>query len=123
MGVYYRTSRSFGCGYESVTELPEVPGIVARAYKTCRSSFRIQKVLYSYPGIVARGVVNSQKFRVRVLISYRTNISLGTGMKFLQNFRMFRVLCYGRTQLTEAPGAGMNVLQSLQEYLVRVLPG
>ena len=34
----YRTSRSFGYGYESGTELPEVSGIVARAYKTYRSS-------------------------------------------------------------------------------------
>ena len=34
----YRTSRSFGYGYGSVTELPEVRGIVARAYITYRSS-------------------------------------------------------------------------------------
>ena len=34
----YRTSRSFGYGYESVTELPEVPGIVAREYRTYSSS-------------------------------------------------------------------------------------
>ena len=32
-----RISRSFGYGYGSVTELTEVPGIVARAYKTHRS--------------------------------------------------------------------------------------
>ena len=37
MGVL-QTSGSFGYGYESVTELPEVPGIVARAYVTYRSS-------------------------------------------------------------------------------------
>ena len=30
----YKTSRSFGYGYGSVTELTEVPGIVARAYRT-----------------------------------------------------------------------------------------
>ena len=30
----YRTSRSFGYGYGCVTELTEVPGIVARAYRT-----------------------------------------------------------------------------------------
>ena len=33
----YRTSRSFGHGYESVTYIPEVPGIVARAYITHRN--------------------------------------------------------------------------------------
>ena len=38
-------------GYESVPELPEVPGIVARAYRTHRSSGRIQKVLYHTPGL------------------------------------------------------------------------
>ena len=34
----YRTSRSFGYRYESVTELLKVPSIVARAYRTYRSS-------------------------------------------------------------------------------------
>ena len=46
----YTTSRSFGYGYESVTELPEVSGVVARAYITDRRSGRVQKVLYPYPG-------------------------------------------------------------------------
>ena len=32
-------------GYESVTELPDIPGIVARAYRTHRSSGRVEKVL------------------------------------------------------------------------------
>ena len=51
----YRTSRSFGYGYESVTELPEVPGIVARAYRTHRSSGRARKVRYPYPGYCGTG--------------------------------------------------------------------
>ena len=75
-----RTSRSFGYGYGSVTELTEVPGIVARAYRTHRSSGRVQKMLYPYPGYC------------------------GTG----------------RTELTEVPGMGMNVLQSSQKLFVRV---
>ena len=33
----YRTRRSSGDRYESLTELPEVPGILARAYRTYRS--------------------------------------------------------------------------------------
>ena len=37
MGVL-QNFRSFGYGYESVTQPPEVPGIVARAYRTYRSS-------------------------------------------------------------------------------------
>ena len=76
----YRTSRSFGYGYGSVTKLTEVPGIVARAYRTYRSSGRVQKVLYLYPGYC------------------------GTG----------------RTELTEVPGTGMNVVQNSQKFRVRV---
>ena len=34
----YRAYRDSGYGYESLKELPNVPGIVARAYITCRSS-------------------------------------------------------------------------------------
>ena len=54
----YRTSRSFEYGYGSVTELKdieltEVPG----GHKKCCTRT---------PGIVVRGVQNSQKFRVRV---------------------------------------------------------
>ena len=33
--------RSSGYEYESLTELPEVPGIVARAYRTYRSSGQV----------------------------------------------------------------------------------
>ena len=76
----YRTSRSFGYGYGSVTELTEVPGIAARAYRTQRSCGRVQKMLYPYPGYS------------------------GTG----------------RTELTELPGTGMNVLQNSQKFRVRV---
>ena len=36
-------------------------------------------MLYPYPGIVARGVQNSQKFWVRVFMSYRTSKSSGYG--------------------------------------------
>ena len=62
----YRNSRSFGYGYERVTEqkfgvlwhgrkeLTEVPGEYKKGCCT------------RAPGIVAQGVHNSQKFRVRV---------------------------------------------------------
>ena len=61
-----RTSRSFGDGYGSVTELPEVPGILAQAYITHRSSGRAQYMLHPYPGYCGTGLQNSQKLRVRV---------------------------------------------------------
>ena len=76
----YRTSRSFGYGFGSVTELTEVPGIAARAYRTHRSSGRVQKMLYPYPRYCGTGRTeltevpgagmyvsqNSQKFQVQV---------------------------------------------------------
>ena len=63
----YRTSRNFEYGYGSVTELPEVPGIVARAYRNSQK-FRVgtKSAVPRTPGIVAWGVQNSQTFRVRV---------------------------------------------------------
>ena len=74
----YRTSRSFGYRYGSVTELPEVPGIVAQAYRTSRTSGRVQNMLYPYPGYCGEG---------------RTKLPEvpGTGMGVLQNFQKLRV--------------------------------
>ena len=88
---FYRTSRSFGYGYGIVTELTEVPGIVARAYRTHISSGRVQKMLYPYRGCCGTG---------------RTELTEvpGTGMKVLQNFQKFRVLWHGPAVLTEVPG-------------------
>ena len=51
----YRASRSFGYGYESVTELPVVPGIVTRAYRTHTSSGRVRKLLHPYPRYCGTG--------------------------------------------------------------------
>ena len=93
----YRTSRSFGYGYESVTELPEVPSIVARAYRTHRSSGRVRKVLYPYPGYCGTGCTELTEVPDTGINVYVTNRSSGTGMKVLQNFQKFRVLWYGRT--------------------------
>ena len=66
----YRTSRSFWYGYESVTELAEVPGIVARAYRTNRSSghgYECPTELTEVPGTCTNALQNLQKFRVRVI--------------------------------------------------------
>ena len=57
----YRTSRSFGYGYESVPELPEVPGIMAQAYRTHRSSRRVQNMLYPYPVYCGTGLTELTK--------------------------------------------------------------
>ena len=68
----YRTSRSFRYEYESVTEITAVPGIVAWAYRTHRSSGRVQKVLYPYPGYCCTGCTELTEVP-------------GTGMNALQN--------------------------------------
>ena len=64
----YRTYKSSGYGYASVTALTEDPGIVAQAYITHRSpgycgtshnsqKFRVgMKMLYPYPGYCGMGV-------------------------------------------------------------------
>ena len=75
----YRTHRSSGYGYESLTERPEVPGIAARAY-------RITEVPGRYKNAVPVPLV----------------------------------LWHGRTDLTEVPGTGMNVVQNSQKFFVRV---
>ena len=68
----YRTSRSFRYGYESVTELPEVPGIVALACRTHRRAGA--KGAVPIPRVLWHGV-------------YRTHRSSGTGTKVLQNLQ------------------------------------
>ena len=98
----YRTSRSFGYGYGSVTELTEVPGIVAQAYRTHRSSRRVQKTCCTRTrGIVARVLQNSQKFRVRVWGSYRTSRTSGYGYGSL-------------TKRPELPGTGVQNFQKVR---------
>ena len=74
----YKTSRSFGYRYGSVTELPEVPGIVAQAYRPHRSSGRVENITYPYPGNCGTGLTELTEYP-------------GTGMKVLQNYHKFRV--------------------------------
>ena len=92
-GGYRRTTRevcssyrSFRYGYGSVTELAEVTGIVARAYRTHRRSGHVYESLVE-PREVAGGNDN-------VVPVPRVFVAL-------------------RTELTEVPGTGMHVLQSL----------
>ena len=70
----YSTSRIFGYGYESVTELPEVPGIVARAYRTH----------FSYKNDIPVP-------RVLVTLAHRTSRSSGYGYECPT--KLTKVLC------------------------------
>ena len=64
---------------EVLNDSTEVPGIVARAYRTHKSCGQVEKMLYPYPGYCGAG----------------------------------------RTELTEVPGTGTNVLQNFQKFRVR----
>ena len=113
----YRTYRSFGCG--SVTELTEVPGIVARAYRTHRSSGRVQKTMYPYPGL-SHGAYRANRSSG---YGYECPTELtevpGTGMKVLQNFQKYRALWHGPTELTEVPGRYKNAVPVPRVFVVR----
>ena len=89
----YRSHRIFGEGYEDLTEVPEVPGIVALPYRNHRSSERVQNIMYLYPRCCGHG---------------RTGLPEvpGTGLNVVQ-------------ELPKVPGTGMNALQNLQRFSVR----
>ena len=136
----YRISRTFGYGCGSVSELPEVPGIVAQAYRTSRSSGRVQKHAVPVPRVLwPKTYRTSRSFRYEY--ECRTELSevSGTGMKKtsrtsgyfgtgVQNFQKFRAginmlypypgsLWHRRKELPEVPGTGMSVLHNLQKFL------
>ena len=62
----YRNSSSFGDGYGAVTELTEVSGMVHGCTELTEVPGGCKKCCTRTPGILARGVQDSQKFRVRV---------------------------------------------------------
>ena len=103
-----RTSRTFRHGYESATELPKVPGIVARACIAHRSSGRIQKVLYPYPGYCGTGCTEL------------TDVP-GTGINVLQNQQKFGYGYESLTELPEVPGIVARAHRTYrQKFRVRV---
>ena len=75
----YRTYRSSGYRYESVTELTEVPGIVGTGVQNSQKFRAGIKTLYPYPGY---------------LWHERTELKEvpGTGISVVQNLQKFRVL-------------------------------
>ena len=68
------------------------------------------------PGIVARVLQNSQKFRVRLTEVPEVP---DRGMKVLQNFKNFRVLWHGRTELTEVPGRYKHAVPVPRVFVAR----
>ena len=147
----YRTSKSFGYGYGSVTEVTEVPGIVERAYRTHRSFGRVQNMLYPCSGYCGMGrtelteisgtgikvLLNFQKFRLLVSKSHRTSRSSDYGYASLtklpevpgivaRSYKIYRssgqvLKCCTRTR-TRTPGICGTGVQNLQKFRARVIP-
>ena len=117
---------------------------VWKCYRTHRSSGWTQKMMYPYPGYCGTGrteLIEVSGTGMNVLHNPQT---FRVYMKVLQNLQKFRVLWHGRTELTEVPGryknavpvprvlwhwcteltevpgTGMNVVQNLQKFRVRV---
>ena len=101
----YKASRNFKYGYKCVTELPEVPDIVARAYTSHRIAERVKKNDLSVTRVLWHGVyiihrstrygyecpAELAEVRVRVWKPYRTSRSsgyCGTGVQTLRKFQV-----------------------------------
>ena len=89
--ISYRTYRSFGYGYERLTNFQKFQLRVLKSYETSRTS-----------GYCGTGVQNFQKFRA--------------GINMLSPYP--GSLWHRRTELPELPGTGMSVLQKLQKFIV-----
>ena len=87
--------------------------------------------LTDVPGKGMGFLQNFQNFLIRVRKCYRTNRSSGyccTGVHNSQKFRAGKKVRYpypghlwhGRTELTEVSGTGINAVQNLQKFRVRV---
>ena len=100
--------------------MPATAGIVTNVYPYpgyCASLAELTEV----PGKGMRFLQNFHNFRVRVRKCYRTHRSSGCCGTSVQNsqFRAGIKMLYpypgycghGRTEITEVPGTGMNVLQ------------
>ena len=80
----------------------------------CHSLTEVTEVPGNGMGILE----NLQKFRVGVRKCYRTHRSSGQVQELLYPYP--RYLWHGRTELPKVPGTGMNVVQNLQKFRVRV---
>ena len=121
--VSYRTYKSSGLGYNTLTELTEVPGV-----QNSKKSGQVYKRNTGTPGIVKPGVQNSQKsgYGYKTLTeftevpgivarAYRTHRS---SRQVKNGVPVPPVLWLGRTELTEIPGTGMKVALKFQKYRV-----
>ena len=88
--LWQRYTRTPGI-FQSLTELTEGPGIVARAYRTHRCSAQVKRCCTRTPGICGTGVQKLLRFGVRVWMLYRTYRSSGYGYECAT--KLTEVLC------------------------------
>ena len=102
--------QKFRYEYGSLTELPEVPGIVPQAYITNRSSERVQNMLHPYPGYCGQGRTELPDIPGIVAQAYITHRS----SERVQNMKYADpgYCSHGRTDLPEVPGTDMNIPQN-----------
>ena len=125
-----RTYRSSGYWYGSVTELTEVPGIVAQAYNSQKFRVRHKKVVPAPRVLLHRRTeLTDNPDTVMNVIQYRTYRSSGYGYgsvtqltevpgRYENAVPVLGVLWHGRTELTEVPGKGTTVVHNLQKFVV-----
>ena len=93
-----------GQGYGSLIELPEVSG----------TGVEVLTELTEVPGIVAQGVQNAQKFRAGI-----KHAAPVPRVLWHESYRTSRISGYGHEsleELPEVPGTGMKVLTELPEF-------
>ena len=121
----YRTHKSSGYGYESFTQLPEVPGTGTKVLQ----HFQNFRVLWhgrtELPEVPSRYKHTVPVPRVFVAPAYRTSRSSGYGYEYPTEVTevLCRVwFCVNPTDRTkiESSGTGMNLVQNSQTFRVRV---
>ena len=91
-----------GYGYASLPELTEVPRTGMEVLRITHKKLRVGT--YSYANVVP------------------VPVPVPVPGRFYKVIPVPRVLCHGRRELAEVPGTGMNVVQTLQKFRVRVMP-
>ena len=109
------THRSSDHWYGSVTELTEVPGIVAQACNSQKFRVRYRKVVPAPTGIVAQAYRTHRRSRYGYERHTEHTEVPGTGTEVLQNSQKFRV---GMEMLYPYPGYCGTGVQNLQKFII-----
>ena len=101
-------------------ELPELSGNVTQAYKTHRSSGRVQEVLYPYPGYCGTSRTELTEVPGTGMNYYRSS---GYGYELLQKFQKFPRIVARAYRTYRYSGYGYECPTDLIKVLCVVIPG